>query len=458
MNDFGKIPPQNLELETAVLGAIILESEAINVALPILRGNVFYYNQNALIYESILELNANRQVVDLLTVTNKLRVNGKLEDVGGTFYVSRLMDNIGSSRHLENHCRILQELFLKRETIRVLTETVNESYQESDIFEIYNKINRELSILFELSINADYFNIKDVISERLEQISLLNPDEKGMIGIDTGFSKLNQFTNGFQPADYVIIGARPSMGKTIIALLIAKACNRQNKKALIFSMEMSRHRIADRLISIDSQIDSRLISSNRLNDSDWEKIDSSLGLYKNNNIYIIDNSGLTIEDLKAKAITICKKHGISEIIIDYIQLMRHSFPKRNTNDNVTHISKNLKSLAKDTESTVIALSQLNRSGSGYPEMKDLRDSGSLEQDADIVWFLHREDYEGRQCDEDAIRRIDNIIAKNRNGQIGAFFTYRNDSWSYIGELPFEELNSLTDNMPFSITEGIEPMF
>ncbi|MFA6185515.1 MAG: replicative DNA helicase [Candidatus Shapirobacteria bacterium] len=451
-------PPQDLNIEKAVLGAILLEKDAIYTAIQIIKPNAFYSDNHNIIYNAIYKLYTERKPIDLLTVSNELRESNKLDSIGGAYYISSLTNNVGSCANLENHCKILYELFLRREMIRTLmsfTNVIDNDY-EKDIFESYNNISAELSSLFELSLSSDYHNMKDVISERLNKIAEIKPNENNLIGINTGFSRLNSFTNGLQSGDYVIIGARPSMGKTIISLLIARAAIFQSKKkVLYFSLEMNKERIADRLLSIESKIDSKKIASNRLDNCEWKNLDESQGLYNNKDFFIIDNSGMTIEDIKARCITLHRKFGIDEVIIDYIQLIKHSFKNRNTNDNVTHISKNIKAIAKEINCPIIALSQLNRGGVGRPEMKDLRDSGSLEQDADIIWLLHREDYEGCECLPEAINRIDNIIAKNRNGDVGAFYTYRNDIWSYIGEIRFEELASIENQMPFNAYDGID---
>jgi replicative DNA helicase len=451
-------PPQDLNIEKAVLGAILLEKEAIYTAIQIIKPNIFYSDNHNLIFAAIYKLYTERKPIDILTVTNELRESNKIDTIGGAYYISELTSNIGSSIHLEDHCKILYELFLKRETIRTLIAFANtiDTNQEKDIFESYNNVSAELSSLFELSLSSDYHNMKDVISERLNKIAEIKPNENNLIGINTGFSRLNNFTNGLQSGDYMIVGARPSMGKTIISLLIARAAIFQSKKkVLYFSLEMNKERIADRLLSIESKIDSKKIASNRLDNCEWKNLDESQGLYNNKDFFIIDNSGMTIEDIKARCITLHRKFGIDEVIIDYIQLIKHSFKNRNTNDNVTHISKNIKAIAKEINCPIIALSQLNRSGVGKPEMKDLRDSGSLEQDADIIWLLHREDYEGSECSADAMKRIDNMIVKNRNGDVGAFYTYRNDIWSYIGELRFEELVGFENQMPFSDNDEID---
>jgi replicative DNA helicase len=450
-------PPNDQGIEKAVLGAILIEPDAIFAAITIINPNVFYNEKHKEIYQAIILLQNDNEPIDILTVSNKLREKTKLDYVGGAYYISLLTSNIGSSFHLEKHCRILYELFLRREMLLCFNRNIKDISANKDIFDTYNQTSAELSSLFEMSLSSDYYNMSDVMKSRLSVIAEIKKDESQMIGIDSGFSKLNSLTNGFQSSDYIILGARPSMGKTIISLLIAKAAMfHSNKKVLYFSLEMSKERLADRLLSIESNIDSRKISSNNLNHLDWESLENGAERYIDNNLFIIDNSGLSIEDIKARSITLNRKFDIGLILIDYIQLMKHSFHNKNTNDNVTHISKSIKALAKDINCPIVALSQLKRNENRSPTLSDLRDSGSLEQDADIVWFLHRDDYEGRECEPEAEKRIENIIAKNRNGGIGIFHSYRSEDWSYIGEIEYNEFLSLGDSMPFDNSYGIKP--
>jgi replicative DNA helicase len=442
--------PHDIELEKAILGAILLESESIYEATPIIKPESFYLEAHKIIYSVIYEHHQKSIPFDLLTLTNELRLRKKLEIVGGAYYISQLTSKVGSALHLVRHCQIIQELFIKRKFQKILIENFKKLESSDDVYDVFNCVNRETSSLFEFSTSINYHPIYEIMKDRMNEISKIKKTKEGLIGIHTGFSKLNSFTNGFQPGDYVIIGARPSMGKTIIALLVAKAAaSISNIPVLFFSLEMSRKRLSDRLISVETEIDSKLISANKLDSDDWIKIDNSLQVYKSKNIFIIDDSNLTIEDIKSKALVLHRKFGIKMVIIDYIQLIKFSFREKNTNDNISHISRNIKTIAKDIDGVSVALSQLTR-GDGIPRLSNLRDSGSLEQDADIVWLLHREDYEGRECDISARLRIDNIIAKNRNAEIGAFYTYRNRPWSYIGEIPFEEIESMrNEQMPFN---------
>lgn len=459
------LPINDKKLESTILGGVLIDEEAYYEVSSILKPECFYDLKNREVWGAMVAIVQRSEKINLVTVVAELRASTKFKDENVAFYVSNLTSSVASAYNIENHSKILYELYLRREMLHTFAYISKDIEGNKDIFETYNKVSAELSNLFEMSLSSDFFDISEILKERLSIIQDIKAKEGGIIGINSGFSSLNNLTGGFQPGDYIILGARPSMGKTIVSLLAAKAAAQiEKKKVLYFSLEMSKERIADRLLSVESSICSRKISSNNLDAKDWGKLEESASGFVKDNFFIIDSSGLTIEDIKAKAITLHRKFGIDEIVIDYIQLIRHSFSNRNTNDNVTHISKNIKTLAKEINCPVLALSQLKRSNEGVmqkPVMQNLRDSGTLEQDADIIWFLHREDYEGRDVSEiepDAECRIENIIAKNRNGAVGFFYTYRNDNWSYLGEMHPDELNSIVENMPFDVSEGIEPVF
>lgn len=445
--DISRIPPQDIDVEKAVLGAIILEQSSIFPILDLLKPEIFYSPAHMKICRAILELHFNKKKIDLLSVTNTLRSCKDLDEVGGAFYVSSLTSNIGSASHIVDHCQIIYELYLRRELLRTFHEKTDEVFDNADVFKIYNDSVNEMQSLFEFLVRNDFHSMADVVKERLQEISEINPN-KNMNGINSGFSKLNDMTNGFQPSDYVILGARPSMGKTITALKVMMSCIEVSKRpVLFFSLEMSKERIADRILSLKTGINSMKIASNRLSAEEWKVIDSAAAAIKNDMLIIVDSGGQTIDDIRNKAITLNRSHDFGMITIDYIQLISYSQKQKSSNENLTFISKTVKSIGKECDCVMLVLSQLKRNDSKEPHLSDLRDSGSLEQDADIVWLLHREDYEGVVCSDEQKNRIDNLIAKNRNGEIGAFYTYRRPDWTYIGEIEYHEYDSLQENMP-----------
>lgn len=445
--NLGKVPPQATDLENAVLGAIILEPNAINDVYDILKPEVFYKPANQVIYKHISGIYAKGKPIDILTLVNELRASKELDEVGGAYYVSQLTSNIGSASHILDHARIVCEKFMLREIIRISNENTVKCYRDEDVFDVYGQISSQLTNLFEGMITGTYSMMGDVIERTLERIEKIN-SSSDLIGNHTGFSKLNNMTNGFQPGDYVILAARPSMGKTIKSLIVAKACLEITKKpVLYFSLEMSADRIANRLLSIETGIDSMRIASNRLTSDEWKLLNESSYKYKNLKFFIDDTSPMDIYKIRNKAVTLSRKYQLGMIVIDYIQLITYHLKNKNGNENISEISKTIKNIGKECNCPVLALSQLKRNDDRMPRLSDLRDSGSLEQDADVVWLLYREDYEGRECSEEAKNRIDNAIAKNRNGVIGDFYTYRSDDWTYIGEIPQNELLSLVENMP-----------
>lgn len=423
-------------IEKAIIAGLLIDYDAIFKVIPLIETKHFYFNDYQLIYSAILDLNENKEKIDLLTVVNKLRQWKRIDEVGGAYELSGITLSVGTSNNIENHCKILIDLYLKRSLFEKLNIFQGKIDSYPDVFDIYSELSNELTNLFTLKTYSDCVKISDSLKERAEQIEKIK-DNYDLLGISTGFTKLDRLTNGLQPGDYMIIGARPSMGKTLYSILMMNAAIFESKKkVLFFSLEMSKERISDRIFSLKTGIDSRIIASNQLNIDDWQNIDYSIALYEKNNSQIIDKSGLTIEDIRNISLAQNHKLGINLIIIDHIQHIKHSNKSKNTNDNVTHISRQIKSLAKEINCPVIALSQLNRDNNNRPQLKDLRDSGSLEQDADIVLLLHRYDYEGRECDIEQIGMIENIVAKNRNGEIGMFYTYRNEVWSNISENKF----------------------
>lgn len=443
----GLVPPHGIEIEKAILGAILLDKDAIYEVASLLKPEVFYNPAHQFIYKAIIDIHNQKGAIDLLTVTNKLRSSGDLELVGGAYYISGLTSNIGGVTHIVDHSHIVYEYFLRREVIRISHEKSRAAYGDTDIFKIYNEMVHDLDETFSIIGKKNYRSMMDVATERLYNISKIDP-KRDVVGNHTGYHKLDNITNGYQPGDFIILGARPSMGKTINAIKSGMACIEHDKKpALFFSLEMSADRIADRALSELTGIDSMKISSNRLSDSEWDRLNQAISRLEK--LIIIDTPSLNINEIRNIAIALNREFHFGLIIIDYIQLIPHHMPNKNSNENVSYISRTIKGLGKECGCPTLALSQLKRNDNKQPVLSDLRDSGSLEQDADIVWLIHREDYEGRSCSPEESNRIDNTIAKNRNGIIRSFYTYRSDDWSYIGEIEYNDLNSIKSTMPFS---------
>lgn len=440
MNGFDKIPPQNIEFEKLVLGAAMLESGIFEIIAGYLKEEAFYNPAHSKIFKAITELNTQQKPIDLLTVVDKLRELQTLDEVGGAYYVSSITNNIGSASNIEYYCQVLSELFIRRQLIQLCHENLNKLFDNSiELTDIYHNLTSGVDTIFDVS-KSNSQHIFNVMCNRLDQISKIEPGK--LVGISTGISNFDQTFGGWQDSDMILLGARPSMGKTAVSLLFAKTpIFTQKKRVLYFSLEMPAFRLADRIMSLETGINSELMQNNRLQDKDWLSLSDTIQKYDKVKFDIIDESGLTIEEIKAMSILENRKHKIDLIIIDYLQLIGFTFKDgRSTNDNVSHISKNIKSLAKKLNIPVIALSQLNREvekrGNKRPELSDLRDSGSIEQDADMVMFLYRDEFYNPNTED--VNRIEIIIRKHRNGRIGMDYLYKNENWSYLSDKPYEE--------------------
>lgn len=416
----------DIEIEKQLLGVLMAIKDYQEEILLNTNENLFYDTANQLIYKSVQKLAKENKGIDMLTVSMLLRGNNELEAVGGAYYISSLSSMVGSGINYMTHVRILKELFLKRTMITMFQKGIQDLGTDKDIFDIFNKFNSDLEKLFEMKEN-NIFNMYDVITQRLEEISEL---KKGhIIGLDTGISSINQNIGGWQDSDLIILAAKTSMGKTAISLFFAKyPAIIDDKHVLYFSLEMSKKQIADRLISLQTGINSKRLKTNDLTDSDWRSIDNNIPIFENKNFTIIDEGGLTIEEIKNISIIEHKKKAIDFIVVDYLQLIGKS-TNGTTNDQVSHISSGLKNIAKKINCPLMALSQLKRIQKEKPQLSDLRDSGAIEQDADMVIFVHRYDYENRVCEPEQKNLIELNFAKNRNGELGVVGIYRADDWS-----------------------------
>lgn len=411
----GKMPPQATEIEDAVLGAILVDRNALGVILPILQPQHFYLDKNQYIYEAIVKLNLNNEPIDILTVSQQLKKNGTLELAGGDFGIAKLTARVSSSAHMENYAAIIIQKFMTRELISIGGDAVTKGYQEDvDVFEL------QAEILSRLENNRtkskkDPLPLSKIVSETISKIQEIEKHGLDISGIDTGYKGLNSIMFGWHSTDFVVVAARPSTGKTAFALNIAQKIIEQNIPVAMFSLEMSNRQLAERMISLKSGVFANYIKKAKMNAQNWEFV------FKQNYelpLYIDDTPGLNIIDFKEKCRTLKRKHKIKVIIIDYLQLMTVSI-KGNREQEISTISRNLKIIAKELDVVVIALAQLSREVEkrrGQPILSDLRESGSIEQDADIVMFLHNTSPDPFNDDEPT---IEIIFAKHRNGATGA---------------------------------------
>ena len=430
--NLGKVPPQAIDLEEAVLGALMLEKDALTNVIDILKPNTFYKDNHKEIYSTIVDLFNNSEPVDLLTVTNHLRKKGKLEFVGGAYYITELTSKVNSASHIEYHARIIIEKAIKRELIRIASEVHLEAYEDTvDVFSLLDKTEQSLFEVSEINIRKNYADMRSLMHEAILELEIKKQQPDGLTGIPTGFTALDRVTSGWQKSDMVIIAARPGMGKTaFIVSAMRNAAVDFNKPVAIFSLEMSSIQLVNRLISGEAELESDKIKKGNLKDYEWEQLIHKTAKLSEAPIFIDDTPALTILELRAKARKLVAQHGVELIIVDYLQLMSGDSSKGgggqgNREQEIAAISRSLKNIAKELNIPIIALSQLSRAveirgGDKRPQLSDLRESGSIEQDADMVIFLYRPEYYGINTDEDgnSLQGVGEvIIAKHRNGSL-----------------------------------------
>ncbi|MCB9262652.1 MAG: replicative DNA helicase [Flavobacteriales bacterium] len=425
----GRKPPQALELEEAVLGAMLLEKNAPMRVLDVLIPQVFYHDSHQLIFGAIKRLFDEGEPVDLLTVTENLRKNAELEASGGAYYITQLTNKVASSANLEFHAKILLEKYIQRELIRISAQISKDAFEvTSDAFQLLDDAEKKLYAIKNDTIKKNYDSIDDLIHKAIKQIEAMKEQGSGLTGIPSGFTSIDRITNGWQRSDLLILAGRPGMGKTAFVLSIARNAAVEHKKPVaIFSLEMSSLQLVTRLISGETELPGEKFRSGKLADYEWEQLNARVQNLSDAPIYIDDTPQLSIFDLRAKARRLKSNKGIEMIIIDYLQLMRadESNSKGNREQEISYISRSLKSLAKELDIPVIALAQLSRAveqrQDKIPILSDLRESGSIEQDADLVGFLYRADYYGFTQDaegNDLTGLADFIIAKHRHGSTG----------------------------------------
>ena len=425
--DLGKIPPQALDMEEAVLGALMLEKEAVITIVDILRPESFYKEAHQKIFAAIRDVSSREIPVDIFTVTEELRATNELESVGGPVYLTQLTTKVVSAAHVEYHARIVAQKYIQRELIRVSTEIQTRSFDDTyDITELLDFSEDAIFQIAEGNIKREVAPINEVIKEAITEIENAGKREDALVGIPSGFTKLDRLTSGWQKAELTIVAARPSMGKTAFALTMGRnMAIDHGKKVAIFSCEMSSIQLVNRLIIAETDIAADKIKNGRLSEEEWKHLDSRIKKLVQAPIFIDDTPAITITELRAKCRRLMAQHKLDLVIIDYLQLMTGPVNSGSREQEVSNISRSLKSIAKELNVPVIALSQLNRSaelrgGLKRPQLSDLRESGAIEQDADMVVFIHRQDKFGILTFEDgsSTRGIAEIIlAKNRNGPV-----------------------------------------
>lgn len=426
--EMGKLPPQAIDLEEAVLGAMMLEKDAVNDVIDILVPNSFYKESHQKIYTAIQDLFQESEPIDLLTVTEKLRKNGDLEFVGGAYYIASLTHKVASAANVEYHARIIAQKFIQRSLIHISSETIKLAYEDTtDVFDLLDKAESDLYKVAEGNIRKNYDKMSTLIHQAVKKIEELSQQKEGISGIPTGFAGLDRITSGFQRSDMIVIAARPGMGKTAFVLSMARNCAVDFGRAVaVFSLEMSSLQLVNRLIASETELSAEKLKRGQLDPHEWEQLNSKLNKLSEAPIFIDDTPALSIFELRAKARRLKAQHNVDLIIIDYLQLMSGGSENRgNREQEISTISRSIKSIAKELNIPVIALSQLSRAvetrgGDKRPQLSDLRESGAIEQDADMVSFIYRPEYYDLLEDENGnstAGMAEIIIAKHRNGAL-----------------------------------------
>jgi len=420
---FDRVPPQNMEAEQAVIGAALLQAEALITALERVKSEDFYSSAHQLIFEAMIELGENNQPIDLVTLTAQLQDKGMLEEVGGVSYLAKLANSVPTAANVEYYAQIVEEKSMLRRLIRTATNIVSDGYANAeDITSLLGDAEKKILEISNRRSSSGFISIRDVLMEVFEKVEFLYANRGGTSGIPSGFVDLDRMTAGFQRSDLIIVAARPSVGKTAFALNIAQNVGVRAKETVaIFSLEMSAAQLVQRMICAEANVDATRMRTGNLEPDDWEKLTMAIGALSEAEIFIDDTPGITVADIRAKCRRLKKEKGLGMILIDYLQLISgRGKAGENRQQEVSEISRTLKQIARELEVPVIALSQLSRGveqrQDKRPMMSDLRESGSIEQDADIVSFLYRDDYYDKESEKKNIIEI--IIAKQRNGPVG----------------------------------------
>jgi replicative DNA helicase len=418
-----RLPPQNIEAEQAVLGAIFLEPASLTLASEVLIPEDFYRATHQKIFNVMMKLNDLGKAVDLITVTEDLAAAKLLEDVGGVSYLSELAASVPTAANIEYYARIVEEKSLLRRLIRTATGIAQDGYSREDEVEtLLGEAEKSILEVAQRKNAGAFHNIKDVLVRTYDNIELMHNRVGDITGIATGFSELDRMTAGFQRNDLIIVGARPSVGKTAFALNIAQnVATKTGENVAIFSLEMGAEQLVMRMLCAEGNIDAQRLRTGSLTDDDWGKLTMAMGSLSNAGIFIDDTPGVRISEIRSKCRRLKQEHGLGMILIDYLQLIQgNGRSGENRQQEVSEISRSLKQLARELKVPVIALSQLSRGveqrQDKRPMMSDIRESGSIEQDADIVAFLYRDDYYDKESENKNIIEI--IIAKQRNGPVG----------------------------------------
>lgn len=426
----GRIPPQNIEAETSLLGSILLGDDTITTIADKVSSNDFYDERHGIIYSAMLRLYEKHKPIDLLTLSNSLSDSDQLETIGGSSYLTELTNVVPTAAHAEHYADIVAEKAMRRKLIKASEDITNLSFEEntSSVQEVLEQAEAKLFKVSQRTLKQDLVSIEQILTEGFDRLDELHKNKGRLRGVRTGWKDLDNITAGLQRSDLIVIAARPAMGKTtLVGNLVQNIATLEKQAVLFFSLEMSKDQLVDRMLAAESGVDAWNIRTGNLSDEDFEKLGAAMGTLSEAPIFIDDTPGITVLEMRTKARREAAKHPLGLVVVDYLQLMSGNRQSGDFNrvQEVSEISRGLKLIARELNVPVIAISQLSRSVESrhpqIPQLADLRESGSIEQDADIVAFLYREDYYNPETDRQHI--TDLIIAKHRNGPTGKVELY-----------------------------------
>jgi replicative DNA helicase len=419
-----KLPPQHIEAEQSVLGGVLIENEAINRVTEILDADDFYRDAHRKIYNALINLSERDEPADLITLTNELRKIDQLDSIGGASYLASLIDSVPTAANIEYYAKIVKEKAILRKLIQTSTEIITQGYEDrGDVEGFLDEAERAIFEISEKRVRPSFYPIREIVKQSFTTIEKLFKKKEAVTGVPSGFKELDRMTAGFQPSDLIIIAGRPSMGKTAFCLDVAEYAAIGNKiPVAIFSLEMSKEQLVIRMLCSQANVEGTRLRTGYLNESDWPKLTIAAGNLSDAPIYIDDTAALSALELRAKARRLKSEHGLGMVIVDYLQLMRGRARVESRQQEISEISRSLKALAKELTIPVIAVSQLSRKTEertgNRPQLSDLRESGAIEQDADLILFIYRDEVYNRSEDNPNRGKAEVIIGKQRNGPIG----------------------------------------
>jgi replicative DNA helicase len=419
-----KLPPQHIEAEQSILGGILIENDAINRVTEVLDADDFYREAHRKIFNALINLSERDEPADLITLSNELRKIDQLDSIGGASYLASLIDSVPTAANIQYYARIVKEKAILRKLIQTSTEIITQSYEDrGDVEGFLDEAERSIFEISEKRVRPSFYPIREIVKESFATIEKLFKKKEAVTGVPSGFKELDRMTAGFQPSDLIIIAGRPSMGKTAFCLDVAEYAAIDNKiPVAIFSLEMSKEQLVIRMLCSQAHVEGTRLRTGYLNESDWPKLTIAAGSLSESPIYIDDTAALSVLEMRAKARRLKADHGLGMVIVDYLQLMKGRSRVESRQQEISEISRSLKALAKELNIPVIAVSQLSRKTEertgNRPQLSDLRESGAIEQDADLILFIYRDEVYNRDPDNPNRGKAEVIIGKQRNGPIG----------------------------------------